>query len=185
MTDEPQETHPSPDRVGRIMAEWSRERPDLDVTPQGVVGRLHRLAAALTDELVPVYREHGLGEGEFDVLAALRRAGAPYERAPSELAEHTMVTTGAMTKRVDRLVAAGLVTRRASATDGRGRVVALTDDGLARIEAAFTAHIANEHRLVGLLDAEDAAHLARILGAWDAALASVPGRVGPGVSRRR
>src|ERR1700712_5502178 len=95
------------DHVARIQLEWQRERPDLDVSPQGVIGRLHRLAGHLTEELTAVYREHGLTEGEFDVLAALRRAGAPYERAPHELAEHTMVTTGAMTKRVDRLVEAG------------------------------------------------------------------------------
>ncbi|MYT26513.1 hypothetical protein GTW69_40685, partial [Streptomyces sp. SID7760] len=89
------------DHVARIQAEWARERPDLDVSPQGVIGRLHRLGLLLTDRLCLVYRRYGLSEGEFDVLAALRRAGAPYERAPGELAVHTMVTTGAMTKRID------------------------------------------------------------------------------------
>ena len=133
----------APDRVARIQAEWARERPDLDVSPQGVIGRLHRLAARLTEELVPVYTAHGLTEGEFDVLAALRRAGAPFERAPGELARFTMVTTGAMTKRVDRLEEAGLVARRASEVDGRGKVVALTPAGQQLIDAAFTEHIAN------------------------------------------
>ncbi|GFJ76227.1 hypothetical protein [Phytohabitans houttuyneae] len=71
------------DHVARIQAEWARERPDVDTAPQGVIGRLHRLAAHLTEELCVVYRRHGLSEGEFDVLAALRRAGAPYERAPA------------------------------------------------------------------------------------------------------
>ena len=83
------------DRVARIQADWRRERPDLDVSPQGVIGLLHSLAGRLTDELCLVYGRYGLGEGEFDVLCALRRAGAPYERAPGELAAHTMVTTGA------------------------------------------------------------------------------------------
>jgi DNA-binding MarR family transcriptional regulator len=165
---------PTPDHVDRIQQEWARERPDVDVRPQGVIGRLHRLALALTDEITVVYREHGLGEGEFDVLAALRRAGAPYERAPGELAAHTMVTTGAMTKRVDRLERAGLVTRRPSATDGRGRVVALTDDGLALIDRAFTAHMANERRLLDLLGEQDAAALERALRHWLAALEDVP-----------
>ncbi|MFF1530842.1 MarR family winged helix-turn-helix transcriptional regulator [Cellulomonas sp. NPDC058312] len=165
---------PTPDHVDRIQQEWARERPDVDVRPQGVIGRLHRLALALTDEITVVYREHGLGEGEFDVLAALRRAGAPYERAPGELAAHTMVTTGAMTKRVDRLERAGLVTRRPSATDGRGRVVALTDDGLALIDRAFTAHMANERRLLDLVGEQDAATLERVLRRWLAALEDVP-----------
>ena len=154
------------DHVDGIIEEWERERPDLDVSPIGIVGRLHRLAAALTDELVEVYRQHGLGEGEFDVLAALRRAGEPFERAPGDLANHTMVTTGAMTKRVDRLEAAGLVSRRPSALDGRGRVVALTEKGRETIDRAFEAHVANEQRLVGMLDPSDRAALEPILRAW-------------------
>ncbi|MDM8084923.1 MarR family transcriptional regulator [Cellulomonas cellasea] len=154
------------DRVARIQAEWRRERPDLDVAPQGVIGRLHRLAAHLTAELVAVYERHGLGEGEFDVLAALRRAGAPYERAPVDLARHTMVTTGAMTKRVDRLVAAGLVERRAADGDGRRRIVALTPAGLEVIDAAFAEHMRNERRLVEQLSAADRAALEPILTRW-------------------
>src|SRR6478736_8490135 len=136
------------DHVARIQEEWHRERPDLDVSPQGVLGRLHRVAARLTDELTAVYAEHGLGEGDFDVLATLRRAGPPYERTPGELAEHTMITTGGMTKRLDRLERAGLVARRAAEGDGRGRVVALTPAGRAAIDAAFADHMANEARLV-------------------------------------
>jgi len=154
------------DHVDGIIGEWRRERPDLDVSPIGIIGRLHRLAAALTEELVEVYREHELGEGEFDVLAALRRAGEPFERAPGDLANHTMVTTGAMTKRVDRLEAAGLVSRRPSAVDGRGRVVALTQKGRETIDRAFEAHIANEQRLVGMLDPADRAALEPILAGW-------------------
>jgi len=156
----------TPDRVSRIQAEWRRERPDLDVTPQGVIGRLHRLAGHLTDELMVVYRRHGLGEGDFDVLAALRRAGAPFERTPSDLAESTMVTTGAMTKRIDRLEERGLVTRRASDTDGRGRVVALTGEGRELIDRAFTDHMTNEHRLLDALSPEQRAGLETALTAW-------------------
>lgn len=161
--------HPRPtggDRVARIQAQWRRERPDLDVAPQGVIGRLHRLAAHLTQELTDVYRQHGLSEGEFDVLATLRRTGAPYELAAGELAEHTMVTTGGLTKRIDRLEAAGLVRRRPSETDGRGRVVGLTPAGVRTIDDAFTAHMHNERRLLDQLSPEQAADLEALLTAW-------------------
>lgn len=154
------------DHVARIQAEWARERPDVDVSPQAVIGRLHRLAALLTQRLCLVYDTYGLSEGEFDVLAALRRAGAPYERAPGELAAHTMVTTGAMTKRVDRLERGGLVTRRRSAVDGRGRVVALTPAGRKLIDRAFTDHMRNERDLLDAVTPEDAAQLQALLTTW-------------------
>ncbi|MEU3776579.1 MarR family transcriptional regulator [Streptomyces sp. NPDC032472] len=158
---------PNPDHVARIQAEWARERPDLDVGPQGVIGRLHRLGLLLTDRLALVYRRYGLSEGEFDVLAALRRAGEPFERAPGELAVHTMVTTGAMTKRIDRLERDGLVARRRSAADGRGRVVALTPAGLELIDRAFTEHMENERTLLeDGLSAQEAAQLEALLTAW-------------------
>ncbi|MBF4572828.1 MarR family transcriptional regulator [Herbiconiux sp. VKM Ac-1786] len=157
---------PAADRVAEIQAEWRRERPDLDVAPQGVIGRVHRLAAHLTAELVEVYARYGLGEGEFDVLATLRRSGGAFELAPSELAGHTMVTTGAMTKRLDRLEAAGFVVRRAAGGDGRRRVVALTASGVALIDEAFAAHMANEARLLAGLPAADRAALERILSHW-------------------
>jgi len=154
------------DRVDRIQAEWRRERPDIDPSPQGVIGRLHRVGDRLREQLVAVYAQHGLGEGEFDVLASLRRAGAPYELPAGELAAHTMVTTGGMSKRLDRLEAAGWVTRRTDESDARVRRVALTGEGLALIDAAFTDHMANEHRLLGALTASDRATLERVLRAW-------------------
>ncbi len=154
------------DRVARIQAEWRRERPDVDVSPQGVIGRLHRLADRLTGHLCLVYDRYGLSEGEFDVLCALRRAGEPYERAPGELAAHTMVTTGAMTKRVDRLERAGLVTRRRSADDRRGRIVALTAPGRELIDQAFADHMRNERHLVDLLTPAEARTLETLLTTW-------------------
>jgi DNA-binding MarR family transcriptional regulator len=157
------------DHVGRIQEQWHRERPDVDVSPQGVIGRLHRLGDRLRDELEVEFRRFGLGEGEFDVLAALRRAGAPYELAPGELARHTMVTTGAATKRIDRLESAGLVSRRVSDDDARSRVIALTAAGKRVIDDAFTAHMANEHRLMGALSERDAEDLERLLTKWLAA----------------
>ncbi|MFF7329888.1 MarR family transcriptional regulator [Streptomyces sp. NPDC008150] len=154
------------DHVARIQADWRRERPDVDVSPQGVIGRLHRLADRLTQELCLVYGRYGLSEGEFDVLCALRRAGEPYERAPGELATHTMVTTGAMTKRIDRLEKAGLVTRRRSDDDQRGRIVALTDPGRDLIDKAFGDHMRNEGRLLGLLPSTEAGALEELLTSW-------------------
>ncbi|MGQ4485412.1 MarR family transcriptional regulator [Streptomyces sp. 372A] len=154
------------DHVARIQADWRRQRPDIDVSPQGVIGRLHRLADALTKELCRVYARYGLSEGEFDVLCALRRAGEPYERVPSDLAAHTMVTTGAMTKRIDRLERAGLVSRRRSDDDQRGRIVALTDPGRELIDQAFTDHMHNERRLLDLLPPAEAEALESLLTTW-------------------
>ncbi len=156
------------DHVDQVMAQWRRERPDLDVSPQGLIGRLHRLAATLYAELDTVYSQFGVSDGEFDVLATLRRAGEPFELAPSQLAEWTMVTSGAVSKRLDRLEAAGLVSRERSATDGRGRVVRLTPAGRDLIDEAFTAHIANEHRLLEGLDPEARTQLERLLVTWGA-----------------
>jgi DNA-binding MarR family transcriptional regulator len=113
-----------------------------------------------------VYERHGLREGEFDVLAALRRSGEPYELAPHELAEHAMVPTAAMTKRLDRLVAAGWVTRSPSVVDGRRRVVGLTRRGRQLIDRAFTEHIANEHRLLDDLSPRQALQLEALLISW-------------------
>lgn len=154
------------DHVARIQQAWARERPDLDVRPQGVIGRLHRVADHLTEQLCVVYRRYGLGEGEFDVLATLRRAGEPFERAPGELAAFTMVTTGAMTKRIDRLERDGLVTRRPSTSDRRARVVALTDAGRELIDQAFSEHMRNERRLLDHLTPEEAAQLESLLTTW-------------------
>jgi len=159
-----------PDHVGRIMQQWRTERPDLDLSPQGVIGRLHRLSDALYAELDVVYREFGVGDGEFDVLATLRRSGAPFELTPGELAAATMVSSGAVTKRVDRLVAGGLVSRRVSDSDARGRIVRLTPRGRRLIDRAFEKHIANEHRLVSSLTERERAQLAGLLEKWGRAL---------------
>lgn len=152
------------------MAQWRDQRPDLDPSPQGVIGRLHRVAARLTEELVEVYARFGLGEGEFDVLATLRRTGAPYELTPGDLAASTMVSSGAVTKRVDRCAEHGWVTRRVGEADARSRVVALTPAGLDLIDRAFEAHMANEHRLVGTLTELERARLAHLLETWGRSL---------------
>jgi DNA-binding MarR family transcriptional regulator len=152
------------DHVSTVVAQWAAERPELDVSPLLVIGRIHRIALALTPELVEVYARHGLGEGDFDVLATLRRQGPPYALTPGELGERTMVTSVAVTKRVDRLAAKGLVERRASTTDGRSRTVVLTAEGHRVIDAAMDEHVANEARLLAGLEPDERAALGELLG---------------------
>ncbi len=151
------------DAVDRIAEQWARERPDLDVSPMLVVGRLHRVADLLDQELRTVFAQADLGNGDFDVLASLRRAGAPYQLTPTELAGTTMVTSGAVTKRVDRLIEQGLVERRVSETDGRGRLVALTPKGKQLQERLHPQHLENEERLLAPLDPEERQQLAGLL----------------------
>ncbi len=151
------------DHVQTVHEQWKRERPDLDTTPVLVIGRIHRIAAALTPELTAVYAQFGLGEGEFDILATLRRQGPPFELLPGELSDRTMVTSGAVSKRVDRLEARGLVERRESTSDGRSRPVRLTRAGRQLIDDAMTAHAANEARLLDSLDPQERDALAALL----------------------
>ncbi|WP_235737514.1 MarR family winged helix-turn-helix transcriptional regulator [Nocardioides alcanivorans] len=158
------------DRVDRILEQWAQERPDLDASPLGVIGRLHRVAEMLDEELSVVFRQAGLGRGDFDVLATLRRAGAPYELSAGDIASRTMVTSGATTKRVDRLAALGLVERRRAEGDARSRQIRLTDSGVTLIDELVEVHLVNEHRLVAMLPEADRAALARILKAWGLAL---------------
>lgn len=156
-------SEPEPDAVDRILEQWRRERPDLDPSPMGVIGRLHRVGARLDALLRPVFAEHGLSDGEFDVLATLRRSGPDRPLSPTELMDSMMVTSGATTKRVDRLERAGLVRRTASPDDGRGRLVSLTQEGRRRVDTLVAAHLANEDRLLGGLDDRERRALADLL----------------------
>jgi DNA-binding MarR family transcriptional regulator len=151
------------DAVDRIMEQWETERPDVDVSPMGVVGRLHRVGGILEEGLSRVFRSAGLGNGDFDVLATLRRSGAPYAMTPSELSAHTMVTSGAVTKRVDRLEQAGLVRRTVRSDDARGRTIALTEEGRELVDRLLVDHMANEDALLAPLDGEQRAVLAGLL----------------------
>jgi DNA-binding MarR family transcriptional regulator len=152
-----------PDAVDRIVAQWARERPELDSSPMAVVGRLHRLGALLEAELRTVFAEAELGNGDFDILATLRRAGSPFRLSPGELSTSAMVTSGAVTKRVDRLVEKGLVKRTVSATDGRGREIQLTPEGRALADEFVVRHWANEDRLLAALDPSERAQLVGLL----------------------
>ncbi len=139
------------DHVDRILAEWRRERPDLNVEPLGVLGRLFRAAALADAALAEQLGAHNLHSGWFDLLAALRRAGAPFELNPTELMRATLLSSGGMTKRLDRLVEAGLVERRPDPSDRRGTLVRLTRRGKSTVDKAVVAHVANEERLLRAL----------------------------------
>lgn len=157
------------DQVDRILAQWRVERPDLDVGPMGTLGRMSRLYRHLREEMDKVFAERGLSRASFDVLATLRRAGAPFALSPSALIAWTMVTSGTMTNRIDRLEAAGLVERRRNPEDKRGFLIGLTDAGHALIEEAVTAHVANQHRLTAALSADERQALDGLVAKWLAA----------------
>ena len=148
------------DHVDGILAAWARERPDLDATPMGVIGRVSRAARFLDRELDTVFRVHGLDGAGFDVLASLRRSGRPYVLSASALADATMVARSSMTSRIDRLEAVGLVARIEDERDGRGVGVRLTERGLELIDRAVADHLANEARLLACLPADVAERLA-------------------------
>ena len=158
--------------MDEILDQWARERPDLDASPIGLIGRLHRLGDVLNVELRRVFAQAGLGDGDFDVLVTLRRHGAPYELTPSELGASTMVTSSAVTKRIDRLERGGLVTRTVSDADARSRRIRLTEDGVALVDRLMGAHVANEQRLVSGLTAEERGQLADLLRRWGQSLDS-------------
>lgn len=143
------------DHVDKILAQWRRERPELDVSAMGLLGRLARVRAHVAREQEKVFSDHGLTSASFDVLATLRRSGPPFQLSPGELLAATMVTSGTMTNRIDQLEKAGLVERLDNPEDRRGVIIALTPDGLKRIDAAAAAHVANQQRLVTGLEPED------------------------------
>jgi DNA-binding MarR family transcriptional regulator len=139
------------DHVDVVLAQWARERPDLDVSPMGVIGRVSRLARLLEPELNRAFRVHGLDRPAFDVLATLRRAGPPHRMTPADLMRSSMITSGAVTQRLDRLENRGLVSRTRSELDARQVDVVLTEQGRQLIDQALPDHVANEHRLLQAL----------------------------------
>lgn len=153
------------DRVDRILKQWSQERPDLDVAAMGTIGRLKRLNQHLGRTMAETWSGHDLTPAGFDVLATLRRAGPPYSLSPGDLMTSTMVTSGTITHRIDLLARAGLVERKRNPEDGRGFLVALTDQGYRVIDAAVTDHVATQNELVAALSAEQRTHLDTLLKA--------------------
>lgn len=154
------------DRVDDILAQWNRERPDLDVGPMGLIGRLRRISHHLTREMEKTFARHGLNDATFDVLATLRRSGPPYSLSPGDLLATMMITSGTMTNRVDQLEKVGLVERAQNPEDGRGVIISLTDEGFAVIDAAVTDHVATQLRLTSTLSPKDTAALNRLLSKY-------------------
>ncbi|QBS46598.1 MarR family winged helix-turn-helix transcriptional regulator [Nocardia sp. CS682] len=151
------------DHVDQVLAQWREQRPDLDVSPMAVLGRLSRLTQLTGVELRKTFAAHGLDAASFDVLATLRRSDPPHSLTPTELMHSAMVTSGAITQRLDRLEERGLVRRTPSESDGRGVRVFLTDAGHDVIDAALPDHVATEERILGPLTPKQRAALADTL----------------------
>lgn len=150
---------PEPDAVDEILEQWARHRPDLDLEAMGTFGRLGRVHALASPAIEAVFAARGIGIGEFDVLAALRRGGPPFAATPTQLARTLMLSPAGMTSRIDRLEAGGHVRREPDPDDRRSLQVVLTEHGRALVDAAVTDHVANEERLLAGLTAEQRAAL--------------------------
>lgn len=151
------------DDVDRLLRDWARERHDLDLSPMEVLSRVSRLALLLDRTRKDAFAAHALVGSEFDVLAALRRAGKPYELSPKSLLRETLVTSGTMTTRVDRLADRGFVVRRPDPDDRRGVLVRLTEAGRHVVDGALEALLARESELLGALDARERGELSGLL----------------------
>lgn len=151
------------DQVDFILEQWSRERPDLDPSPMGVIGRISRASRYIDQFLQENFARFGLNSGEFDVLATLRRAGEPYQLTPTALFSSLMLSSGAMTNRLDRLENAGYIERKPHPTDRRGILVTLTVKGLDVIDLAVVGHIAYEQQILSTLTTEEQKVIADLL----------------------
>ena len=161
------------DDVNRIVEQWAEARPDLDASPILIVGRIARIDQKLAAALRPPFAAANLGVGDFDVLAALRRADPPHALRPAELSRMLLVTTGAITKRIDRLEAQGYLARDPSGLeDGRGTLVRLSRKGRTLTDRLIAVHLANEDRLLGALTSPERGTLAALLAKLDASLDS-------------
>jgi DNA-binding MarR family transcriptional regulator len=158
-----QTTGPERDEVDDLVAAWRRQRPDLDVAPLQVLSRVSRLARHLDIARRGAFAAHGLESWEFDVLSALRRSGPPFRLTPGTLLRATLVTSGTMTNRIDRLAAAGLVSREPDPSDRRGVLVTLSERGKTVVDAAFADLLQREQALLARLGPEQHAQLAGLL----------------------
>src|SRR5262249_4746947 len=152
-----------PDHLDLIVEQWRRERPDLDTRALGTLGRVFRAAQLADAALAEPMRRYGLELGWFDLLAALRRAGSPYELNPTALRRPTMLSAAGRTTRLDRLEAAGLVERRPDPNDRRGTLVRLTRKGRTVIDGAVETHAANETHLLDVLGPDEQRQLDDLL----------------------
>lgn len=155
------------DHVQTVLEQWARERPDVDVSPMAVIGRLTRAARRIEDALARNFAQHGMDAASFDVLATLRRSGAPYSLSPKDLTESSMVTSSAIAQRLNKLEIDGLVRRTASKSDGRGKQVHLTDKGRNLVDDMLPDHVAAERGLLDALTGQQQKTLATLLAVLD------------------
>lgn len=151
------------DEVDRIVDAWGTQRPDLDFSPLEVLSRVDRLSRHLDRARREAFRRSDLEPWEWDVLSALRRAGEPYQLSPKQLLQQTLVSSGTMTNRIDRLVGRRLVRREGDPADGRSVLVTMTEDGKTRVDAAITRLVDAEAVLLGVLSRADRERLAGLL----------------------
>lgn len=153
----------SADKIDAIVAQWQRERPDIETDAMAAIGRIQRAAAELRPRLDRTHGRFGLTGESFDVLASLRRSGAPYELTPTQLYTQLMLSSGAVTNRIDRLEADGFVERRPDPDDRRGVRVRLTSRGKQLIDRAVGEHVTNETQLLAALNDKERAQLSTLL----------------------
>lgn len=151
------------DEVDRIVGAWNAQRPDLDFSPLEVLSRMDRLSKHLDRARREVFRRSDIESWEWDVLSALRRAGTPFQLSPKQLLQQTLVSSGTMTNRIDRLVGRRFVRRVADPDDGRSVLVTLTDDGRVRVDAAITRLVDVEAELLKALSRADRERMAALL----------------------
>ncbi len=162
------------DNVDRVLQQWRAERPDLQASPMGIVGRVQRASRRLERGLSENFARHDLQLWEFDILGTLRRSGPPYRLTAGALSDSSMVTSGAITNRIDRLVARGLATRETDPDNRRSVLITLTETGCALITNVLAHHVAHEERLLACLSAEEQQQLATVLRTLLIGLGDVP-----------
>jgi DNA-binding MarR family transcriptional regulator len=150
-------------KIDKIIGQWNRERPDLEISAMALIGRVKHINQHLTKEMTKTFALHKLNFASFDVLATLRRSGPPFALSPNALLTTMMVTSGTMTNRIDQLVKAGWVERIGNPNDGRSFIIALTDQGFALIDAVVTEHVATQARLTSGLNQEEQLRLNKLL----------------------
>ncbi|CAK1743753.1 MULTISPECIES: MarR family winged helix-turn-helix transcriptional regulator [Vibrio] len=154
------------DAIDRVVEQWAKEKPELETEPMAMMGRIMRIAKYMETQVAELHKKYDMKLGEFDVLATLRRSGKPYRLTPSELIGSMMLTSGAMTNRLDKLEAKGLISREHSKEDRRSVSVQLTKDGLILIDQMMTEHVETQKKLVKSLSASQKKNTNQLLKTW-------------------
>ncbi|MEZ9299169.1 MarR family winged helix-turn-helix transcriptional regulator [Vibrio splendidus] len=154
------------DAIDRVVEQWAKEKPELETEPMAMMGRIMRIAKYMETQVAELHKRYDMKLGEFDVLATLRRSGKPYRLTPSELIGSMMLTSGAMTNRLDKLEAKGLISREHSKEDRRSVSVQLTKDGLVLIDQMMTEHVETQKKLVKSLSASQKKNTNQLLKTW-------------------